>query len=243
MKRIFCARRIVACLWVFALFFCACGNVDAHFTRESVKTAAACAIPYMRTVALTFDDGPTKITETVLDVLKEKNVKATFFVLGVNVDKNPRILRRIFDEGHLVGMHGYSHKYHEIYASCTALKSDINRCLCAIKGVNSNYEPKFYRFPGGSFSLGKESKDAVKSEGLVYVDWNASCRDSEKKSASEDELITHAFATSEGKNHVILLMHDAADKARTARALPQIIDRFKVEGFSFVTVEKLYEIS
>ncbi len=196
-----------------------------------------------RHICLTFDDGPTRVTEDILDVLSRYNIKATFFVTGKNAEKNPEILARIFDEHHTVAIHTYSHVYREIYASPEALADDINRCFCAIKGVNCDFEPRFYRFPGGSFTLGETLKNVPSAMGLRYVDWNAACRDSEVRGATPDELAAFARATAQGKERVIMLLHDAADKKNTALALPKIIEEFLSDGFSFVSLEKVFDFS
>lgn len=190
-------------------------------------------------VCLTFDDGPTAVTETVLNVLKKENVKATFFVIGKNIRTHTDTLKRIFAEGHVVGIHTHTHEYKKIFTSPEALKNDINCCLSAIKAVNENYKPKYYRFPGGSFGLSEGLKNVPFELGLKYVDWNASCRDCEIKPESCNDLTECAIQTSSGKNNVIILLHDAADKMMTALALPDIIQNFKQKGYTFVTVDKI----
>ena len=194
-------------------------------------------------ICLTFDDGPTHITESILDTLKSFDVKATFFVVGKNVQKHPDILKRIFSEGHTVGIHTFSHEYKKIYSSPTALTEDINACLRAIKAVNGNYTAKYYRFPGGSFNLSNNLLAVPEKFGLTYVDWNAACRDSEITPHSPDDLTQCAITTAAGKNRIIMLLHDAADKHMTALALPDIINNFKEKSFSFTTVEKVVKIS
>lgn len=188
-------------------------------------------------ICLTFDDGPTAVTEQILDTLKDNGITATFFVVGKNVKRNPQILKHIFREGHTVGIHSYSHEYKSIYLSPEALKEDINACFCAIKGVNCDYLPKFYRFPGGSFGLSEGLKNVPAEMGLRYVDWNAACRDSEIKADLPDELTQYALSTAAGKNNVILLLHDAADKYLTADALPDIIREFRSKGYYFTDID------
>ena len=211
------------------------GNVEGRLIDYGVTTE--------KKICLTFDDGPSLISETILDVLKEKNLKAAFFVIGKNAEKHPAVLKRMFDEGHTVGIHTYTHEYKRIYSSPEALKEDINRCFCAIKAVNCNYCPVYYRFPGGSFGLSEKLVSVPEEMGLIRIDWNASCRDSEIKPANEHELAEYARSTAKNKNNVILLMHDAADKRFTADALPEIISYLYSDGFSFVPLEKVIKIS
>ena len=103
----------------------------------------------LKRVYLTFDDGPSSNTIKILDILKEKDVKATFFVVGRLSDTTTPIYKRIVDEGHTLGMHSYTHVYKDIYPSEDAFEYDLDRIQALIyeqTGVLS----KYYRFPGGS---------------------------------------------------------------------------------------------
>lgn len=102
-------------------------------------------------VFLTFDDGPSKsVTPLILDLLKQEKIKATFFVLGSNVEKNPEILDRIYKEGHYIANHGYSHKYSSMYASIDAILDEYNKTERCIKNAlkNEDYNSRVFRFPG-----------------------------------------------------------------------------------------------
>ena len=113
---------------------------------------------------LTFDDGPsTAVTPLILDVLKEEDVKATFFVLGTNVKKNPEILKRVYGEGHYIANHGYSHDYKKIYKTAQNVIEEYNKTEKLIRQAigNNEYSSNLFRFPGG-FSGGKYEK--VKKE-------------------------------------------------------------------------------
>ena len=77
---------------------------------------------------LTFDDGPSSVTPRILDTLKQENIKATFFVLGSNVSKKPDLVKRMYDEGHFIANHGYSHVYSKIYSSPQAVLDEYNAC-------------------------------------------------------------------------------------------------------------------
>lgn len=189
-----------------------------------------------REVFLTFDDGPSsEITEKVLDVLKEEGVKATFFVIGKNVDAYPDILKRIHDEGHGIGIHTYSHDYNQIYASPDALQKDIEACLQSIRNVlGEDFSTILYRFPGGSFRKNKEIFiERVESLGYIYFDWNVLNGDAEGNNLSEDYLIKRFDQTSRGYNKIISLMHDTNSKGNTVSTLPRIIKQLKVEGYEF----------
>lgn len=187
-------------------------------------------------VFLTFDDGPSsEITEKVLDVLKEEGVKATFFVIGKNVDVYPEILKRIHDEGHGIGIHTYSHDYNQIYSSPDALQKDIEACLQSIRNVlGEDFSTILYRFPGGSFRKNKEIFiERVESLGYIYFDWNVLNGDAEGNNLSEDYLIKRFDQTSRGYNKILSLMHDTNSKGNTVSTLPRIIKQLKVEGYEF----------
>ena len=100
---------------------------------------------------LTFDDGPSAVTPTILEVLKQENVKASFFVLGSRVEDMPDIIKRIYEEGHYIANHGYSHTYSAIYSSPQAVLDEYNKCNEAVKKAigKQEYNSHLFRFPGG----------------------------------------------------------------------------------------------
>ncbi|NLD18248.1 MAG: polysaccharide deacetylase [Tissierellia bacterium] len=187
-------------------------------------------------VFLTFDDGPSsEVTEKVLDVLKEENVKATFFVIGKNVENYPEILKRIHEEGHGIGIHTYSHNYNEIYASPDALQRDIEACLKSIRNVlGEDFNTILYRFPGGSFRKNKEIFiNRVEDLGYIYFDWNVLNGDAEGSNLTEDYLIKRFNETSRGYNILLSLMHDTNAKQNTVNTLPRIIQQLRAEKYEF----------
>ena len=103
-------------------------------------------------VFLTFDDGPSKtVTTRILDILKQENIKATFFLLGSRVDLYPDIVKRQYEEGHYLASHGYSHVYSQIYASPQNVLEEYNKSLVSIrKAIGApEYNSHLFRFPGG----------------------------------------------------------------------------------------------
>ena len=135
---------------------------------------------------LTFDDGPSiRYTAEILDVLKEKDIKATFFVVGENVRKYPEIVKRIAEEGHTIGIHCNSHRYEELYESVDSYLQDFNKAYEAVVET-AGVEPRLFRFPGGSINaynshIYKELIARMEEQGFIYFDWNASLEDSLKK--------------------------------------------------------------
>ncbi len=189
---------------------------------------------------LTFDDGPSKnITPQILDILKEENVPATFFVLGSRVELNPALLKREYEEGHYIANHGYSHKYSQIYQSKEAVLDEYNKCETAIRNAlgNAAYNTYLFRFPGGS-SGGKydaikaEAKGLLSSNGVNYTNWNCLTGDAEGKT-TEEELMGCLKQSMEGDDAIIVLMHDASDKSYTAETLPAVIAYLREQGYVF----------
>ncbi len=104
-------------------------------------------------VFLTFDDGPTNsVTPFILDLLKQENIKATFFVLGNRAKSNPDLIRREFEEGHYIANHGYTHKYSSIYTNSQTVLDEYNYTESCIQEAlqNPDYHSRVFRFPGGS---------------------------------------------------------------------------------------------
>ena len=172
------------------------------------------------------------IAENMGHILKEENVKATFFIIGKNAERRKNLLKREFDEGHTIGVHSYSHKYKEIYSSTESLLKDIEDCNSVIKEVTGR-KSTLYRFPGGSFGLSSKLVNAVTAHFMRYIDWNASFCDSEIASPSPEQLVRAAKTTVANPQSVIMLAHDATDKTATAEALRDVIRHFKDNGYTF----------
>lgn len=188
---------------------------------------------------LTFDDGPNgKITPQVLDILKKYDIKATFFVIGKSVENNKNILLREKEEGHVIGNHTYSHDYKYLYSSTSAFLQDLTKNDVLIRSVIGDYNNKLIRFPGGSFDKNKAAhRQAVTEAGYHYVDWNCLNGDAEALNVPVEKLIQNVKQTSQGKNRIVILMHDAAGKETTVQALPQIIEYLKAQGYNFKTLD------
>lgn len=182
----------------------------------------------MKHVYLTFDDGPSPYTNTILDILQEYDVKATFFVVGKTENTAPPLYQRIVDEGHTLGMHSFSHKYSQIYASKEAFAEDltgIQEYLYEITGVWSRY----YRFPGGSSNTAStvdmmELIKYLQEQDIVYYDWNVISGDASGTYISADEIYENCMKGINKCNNSFLLLHDTSTKATTVEALPKIIE-------------------
>ena len=191
---------------------------------------------------LTFDDGPSNITNQILETLKNENVKATFFVLGTSVENFPETTKKIYEEGHYIGNHGYTHQYSSIYSSVQAVLDEYNRCNDAVKTAigEPEYNSHLFRFPGGLpggkyAELKQEAKQLLYDNNILNIDWNALTGDAESQHPEAGKLMEKLKQTSEGKNSIVILMHDAQAKKVTADMLPDIISYLREQGYEFQT--------
>lgn len=189
---------------------------------------------------LTFDDGPSSITPTILDILKNENIKATFFVLGSRVEAMPSMVKRMYDEGHFVANHGYSHVYESIYASPESVLDEYTKCNNAVRNAigEQEYESHLFRFPGGLAGgkyadIKSSAKELLNQNNIVNVDWNALNGDGETNNLSIEFELERLKNTTAGKNSVVVLMHDAPIKKVTSEALSQIIAYLREQGYEF----------
>lgn len=182
-------------------------------------------------VYLTFDDGPSKRTGEILDILAEQGVKATFFVTGKQDEESEALYKRIVEEGHTLGMHSYSNKYSEIYQSKEAFIADyekISDYLYEVTGTKS----KYYRFPGSSsnpvsnVSMGQLIQ-YLEKEGVVYYDWNVSSGDAATAAYTASEIVENVTGDVGKYKTSVVLLHDSEDKSTTVEALPSLIAKLK----------------
>ena len=198
---------------------------------------------------LTFDDGPSQNTETILQILNQYQVKASFFVLGTQVEKKPELVKKIYEQGNFIGNHGYSHNYSAIYSSPQAVLDEYNHTNTLIQQAlgDTNFNSHLFRFPGGLVGgkyadIKSQAKDLLEQNEIFQVDWNALTGDSEKVNPTPEELMTNLQKTTDGKNSVVILMHDAAAKKVTADILPQVIDYLNAQGYEMKTFYDIIEI-
>ena len=197
-------------------------------------------------VFLTFDDGPSStVTPIILDILKQENIKATFFVLGNMVKNNPNMIVREYEEGHYIANHGYSHIYRKIYENENKVLEEYEITNKHIQDAlgKKDFNSNVFRFPGGSFGgyyseVKTNAKKLLEEKGIASLDWNALTNDS--AGANTEELIMKNLKeTCGGKNSVVVLMHDAPNKKLTAETLPKVISYLREQGFEF---KNLYDI-
>lgn len=196
-------------------------------------------------IYLTFDDGPSAgVTPRILDTLLANNVKATFFIINYS-DTNKTLVKRAIDEGHSVGIHGYSHSYDVIYASDEAFIDNITKLHDRLLS-DFDYDSKLMRFPGGSsnsisakHNTGIMSRLCPKMEslGYAYFDWNVSSGDADEKTASAYYIVNGVTSGVKKGRANVVLMHDSSTKTTTADALQEIIDFGKKNGFTFSALQ------
>ncbi len=194
-----------------------------------------------KTMYLTFDDGPSEEnTSAVLDILKERGIKATFFVVGENVRKHPDVARRIVEEGHTVGIHCNNHDYRAIYASVDSYLEDFRKAQEAVEEI-MGVDVTLFRFPGGSINaynkgVYEDIIAAMTEKGYIYFDWNASLEDAVKQSTPEG-LVQNGLNSAMGRKKVVMLAHDVI--YNTVQCLDELLDNLPEYSMEPLTKEVL----
>lgn len=193
-------------------------------------------------IYLAFDDGPSDITNQVLDILKQNNVKATFFVIGNESEKHPDIIKRIVDEGHTIGVHTYCHQYDVIYASVESYLEDFYKTYDFIYKT-TGVKPEIFRFPGGSVNnANKNTRDQIIAEmrrrGFTFYDWNVYAEDAVGGLASTDKIISSITDNLIKNGESITLIHDSQVKTTLPAAIQPIIDYGRANGYTFDRLTK-----
>lgn len=196
------------------------------------------ALDYDKEIALTFDDGPEgKFTDQVLDVLKEYNIKATFFLVGSNMERYPDVVKRIQAEGHAIGSHTYSHSDLRTLSKEGAY-DQLWRAGHVFKRL-LGFEPAFYRPPYGAVT--DEQIPYFASKGYRTINWSIDSFDWDTTQNSVEEITGRVLKYAhEG---AIVLMHTGGkDKTNTVKSLPIIIKTLLERGYSFKTVPDMLKI-
>jgi len=191
-------------------------------------------------IFLTFDDGPTSdSTPQILDILKKRDIKATFFILHYDEHREP-LIKREKEEGHTIALHGYSHTYSEVYPSADACLENFRKIKEQVYQTTGT-ESKIIRFPGGSSNvISKKYCEGVMTEltkrvideGYRYFDWNVDSDDAGHAKTSEKVYQNVTTGIKPGRNNVVL-MHDFAGNHKTIDALDSIISWGLEQGYVF----------
>lgn len=183
---------------------------------------------------LTFDDGPSINTTAILQILDQNKLKANFFILGSQAEKLPDLVKKEANDGQIIGNHTYSHQLNYEEGPDNFVK-DLDKCDGILKFILGNkYNSEIVRFPGGSFGEKRRPfREAATKAGYRYLDWNDETNDSKSFDPTVSYLLEQLRINTQGKNVVVVLMHDAGAKKNTVLALQQVIDFLKSQGFSF----------
>ena len=203
-------------------------TVKMEDVREACGYVSASATPVEAPkIALTFDDGPSAVwTPALLDGLKERGVKATFFLIGENADKNPEIVKRMAEEGHLIGNHTYHH-VELIKVSENEARLELADTSAVIVRITGK-EPEYMRPPFGTWQ--RKLEQDIQMLPVLWtidpLDWTTE---------NQDEIVNKVVT--EAEENDIILLHDCYDSS--VEAALRIVDRLLAEGFDFVRVDEL----
>lgn len=218
-------------IFIIIFFIMNCIDFKQNFKLNTVSASEI--DPNKKIIYLTFDDGPSPLTDKVLDILKENGVKATFFLIGNQIKENESTVKRIYNEGNSIGLHTYTHKNRKIYSSENNFMKEMNNTREEINRV-VGIKPDILRFPGGSRKHLSENllKNLHKNNYKVY-DWNIVTSDGLRAKTPPQKLFNEAISNKNKVNPIILLMHCDYMHKNTCKALPKIIKFYKDNGYEF----------
>lgn len=208
--------------------------------REIVQSEKGEKICY-----LTFDDGPSKNTVKILDILKKYDAKATFFVIGNSLnEENRETLNRMMEEGHAIGMHANNHVYKQFYANENSFLKDYESLFETLK-EDYGIETALFRLPGGSACTylngnGKAYVSKMHERGFYCFDWNVTGEDS-VGTPTVYSIQKNVFDRVFDYEKPVVLLHDSAIADMTVQALPGLLERIKENGYRFETLENREE--
>ena len=205
-------------------------------------------------VCLTFDDGPSRTTPAVLTALDAAGVHGTFFVVATGYnEKYLPLLTQAAAAGHQIALHSASHEYSDIYQSSDAYWEDIALLKERIAPYVDVESIRYLRFPGGSTNtvsrryggreLMKQLKSEVEQKGWQWVDWNVCAEDAVGGHPSADTIYRNVVHETGEQTHCVVLMHDSSSTRTTAEALPDIIQWYADNGYTFLTVAEALPLS
>lgn len=252
--------RLLAAVVLAAMLTVLCGIIHQLYHREYAETdtpndcftvsAATGENALPKIVCLTFDDGPSKNTTPILEILDREQVPATFFVCAQDANENYMpLVADIAAAGHQIALHSATHQYSKIYASTDAFWQDMKALRQALEPYVDVESIDWLRFPGGSTNtvshryggsdIMKKLKADAESRGFTYVDWNVCAEDSLGGHPSASTIYNNIIREVGDKNTCVVLMHDTNATKNTAAALPDVIRWFKNAGYRFDTVDHL----
>lgn len=216
----------------------------ANTEKENKTTTSQTSTSNGKSIAyLTFDDGPSSITHSVLDILKKYNVKATFFVINSG-NYNKATLQREVNEGHTIGLHAYDHNYAIAYKDDNSYLDGIDKLRAKVK-ADTGFDSHYIRFPGGSsntiskrYSKGIMSRitKTAKQRGYKYYDWNVDDDDA-GRARTADDCYNNVVKELRPNRSNIVLMHDFGTNKKILEALPRIIEYCQKNGYKMLPID------
>jgi len=205
--------------------------------RVKPETLAGKKKPEQPTVYLTFDDGPSKLTPEVLDILAEEEVKGTFFVIGQLVEEQKELTRRIAEEGHALGNHTYNHVYKELYGSFSEFWKQVQKAEEVLEAA-AGVKPTLFRAPGGThMNFDSIYFYQMEQAGYSIFDWNVDSGDAKRRGVPAEEILETVRRTPL-QHEMVVLMHDGTGHEETVKALPGIIRFYKEKGYAFAALSE-----
>ena len=203
-------------------------NIQSNYFLTSINKSKK------KSISLTFDDGPDPdITPKILDILSEKGVRATFFVIGKKAETQPDLIRRIISEGHIIGNHSYSHSYFLGFFSNSRLRGDIEKANQIIVDIIEK-KTLYFRPPFGVTN--PRYRRVLKELGMTSIGW--SLRSLDTRAKTKYQLIDRVLTNVKKKD--IVLLHD--NQQVTLDALEDIIEHFKQKGLKMEALPKVIDI-
>lgn len=193
-----------------------------------------------KVIYLTFDDGPGgKITNKILDTLKEEGVPATFFVIGCQIENQESIILRMKDEGHSIGLHSVTHDRNKLYNGNEGFINEMLKEQAILEKITGE-KHTILRFPFGcnnsTYRLTDSLVTAIHNNNLKIYDWTQDSGDGANCNASPDSIFSHSMSE---EDNVVLLMHCTYINKNSAAALPSIIKHYKSKGYTFKAIDEL----
>lgn len=222
-------------------------NIQVHAVVPEEMTPLLKSKANQKIAYLTFDDGPSLNTMEILNILDRYHVKATFFVKGNEEPYAKRCYQEMISRGHSIALHSYTHDYSIVYRSTESFFQDLNRLETMLQeeyGIKS----RIVRLPGGSNNRLRHQGSTkpiingilqqLKEKGYIYFDWSIDSTDGFSPSITEQQIITAVQKGTKNQKHVNILLHDINSMKNTVKALPDIIEFLKKEGYTFDTIDE-----
>lgn len=229
---------------------------DEGFVSPAASEVPAGSVPETppappdKWVCLTFDDGPSKNTRPILEILDKEQVPATFFVCAQ--DANEKYLPLVADiaaAGHQIALHSATHQYSKIYASTDAFWQDIRTLRQALEPYVDVAAIDWLRFPGGSTNtvshryggngIMKALKAQAEDKGYHWIDWNVCAEDATASHPDAAQILRNIRRDADGQDTCVVLLHDTKATGQTVKALPDMIAYFREQGYNFCTVAQM----